>query len=1033
MKNCTPLRATIIFDSHPKLFSQFRLFSCFKLLFTASSRVDNSSRRSKPFTLRPTFLGLTVLGPSVFGLLSVLGPAPAYAQIKHITTPSIWNTARDSTGRIWGNALDQNRALYGWQGGQWQKVDFSTDGKFTPILLTQRPNGTVICLWRSEQPSAQHVAQPDTHPDTQAGSGGVTKTNTKPVNENLKDYKVSEHRGQSSRFIAAFSAELEWNPVLIASKDELWLTKGVREIYRINRLSGGDASQNGRPLQTNLQTKLQPNKSFKPVYTLGANQLFRSGKAQYWDKATNPLRAVIDGQGRIWFFSDVWSNGGNSYMLRGVLVWDGRRFTHHRTLAGLHLDGLPAKPCGINTLAVKDANHLWLALSDRGLYELDTRILKARHIVEPAPKAFQYIQQITAVGRDWYVVSGSRWGDDAAYDESVRTGNLWLLRGGRWRLLHSGLDKAGDELWNGPQMTPRPFLDTTQGLWVGAFGGSAWFLPHPQPDSRPKLQPDSQLNFRSASPSVAVDWRRGLQFHSVDRFFAVGNGRVLAHSLQGSALITDTRALLARKGSSQVTTFRTYCGLVQDRSGHLWGALSLKGKALCEWDGQRWIRHPIPPDYDLANAGEHSVDRSGRIWILPDARNGQTAIYDPNRKSWQVFASYRIALQAQLRRIGKRIVALAPPSFDRVETRGGRNPTQTPDFSADGRICYRNVSGKLCYFDGKLWHQWTRQQVTKDLTITASYADRAPFFDRRGRLCINFDDKTWKWSGAGGWKSYEEEADPRPAAHDNDPTEVAAPAGTVFSDTGDNSHPASPDSIIRDGKGFVWIVWRSQLYKTLPGLQATQFAAKENHPFIDGRFFNQVFVDNKGNTFFNTAYGFVEYVMISASPPPNTKIKITPRAVDAFTFNFSSNDSSPVSSDPSVGARPRQWFKWRVDNEPWSQPQTTSQVRLDALPGGKHTLEAAVINNRLSTDPTPARVVFLVKIDPAKQVAAFITKLSSPDYSRREAAVTGLAKQPKRALPALKAVRARASENTRWWIDAAIQQIERDAHHKMAK
>jgi hypothetical protein len=218
-------------------------------------------------------------------------------------------------------------------------------------------------------------------------------------------------------------------------------------------------------------------------------------------------------------------------------------------------------------------------------------------------------------------------------------------------------------------------------------------------------------------------------------------------------------------------------------------------------------------------------------------------------------------------------------------------------------------------------------------------------------------------------------------------------------------------------------------------VQAAQFSANENHPLIDDRFFNQVFVDNQGNTVFHTGYGFIEYVMITHSSAPDTKIKTTANAVDSFTFDFSSIDASATGSSPATSSRApsQQWFKWRLDDEPWSQPQRTSHVRLDALPGGKHRIEAAAIDRHLLIDPTPALAAFSVNIDPAKQVAAFIAALSSPDYARREAAVAGLAKQPKRALPALKAARATASASTQWWIDAAIQQIESESDRSKTK
>jgi hypothetical protein len=73
--------------------------------------------------------------------------------------------------------------------------------------------------------------------------------------------------------------------------------------------------------------------------------------------------------------------------------------------------------------------------------------------------------------------------------------------------------------------------------------------------------------------------------------------------------------------------------------------------------------------------------------------------------------------------------------------------------------------------------------------------------------------------------------------------------------------------------------------------------------------------------------------------------------------------------------------------------------------------------------PTPAVATFAVRIDPARQIAGFIADLSAPNHRRREAAIRGVAKQPARALPALKAARQKADVDHLWWIDAAVRQI----------
>jgi|WetSurMetagenome_2_1015567.scaffolds.fasta_scaffold363161_1 hypothetical protein len=76
-------------------------------------------------------------------------------------------------------------------------------------------------------------------------------------------------------------------------------------------------------------------------------------------------------------------------------------------------------------------------------------------------------------------------------------------------------------------------------------------------------------------------------------------------------------------------------------------------------------------------------------------------------------------------------------------------------------------------------------------------------------------------------------------------------------------------------------------------------------------------------------------------------------------------------------------------------------------------------------DPSPASAEFETRIDPARQIAAMIQALGSPEEDRRESAVEGLARRPAIALPALQKARENTGEKLQWWIDATIQRIQR--------
>jgi len=122
--------------------------------------------------------------------------------------------------------------------------------------------------------------------------------------------------------------------------------------------------------------------------------------------------------------------------------------------------------------------------------------------------------------------------------------------------------------------------------------------------------------------------------------------------------------------------------------------------------------------------------------------------------------------------------------------------------------------------------------------------------------------------------------------------------------------------------------------------------------------------------------------------------------------------------------RGKAWFTWRVDGGAWAPPTESAETAANWLANGKHRIEGAALNDRLQIDLTPAAAEVAIQIDSQRQVAALIEQLRNPDYSRRDAAVAALIRQPALALPLLQSARKKAGPDQRWWIDAAIQRIK---------
>lgn len=705
------------------------------------------------------------------------------------------------------------------------------------------------------------------------------------------------------------------------------------------------------------------------IYTIPPAQMGRFGKKEIWRDEENPILSLEDGAGQLWLWSDGWENGSNAWSVRGLLRWDGHKMTHHATLPGF-----PKGEIYPDAVARKDAQHLWVSLGKAGIYEVDCRTLRARRIATPSGKVFENAQQITALGSDIYVVFGPRWTDDD--DDSTQfNGHLWRYRSGQWRQIIGGMDAN-----SGYESFRRPIVVNKAGLWTASRGNGVWFVPHG--DGQP----------------VSLNWRRGVPLGDCSFVLDSPHG-VMAGNWNAMALIKDAKALAQRQAAPGMVVLPTYIKLAQDKQRRVWAVVSLRANALSEWNGTRWVNHAVPRGYKLSNVSELGFDRLGRVWLLADYRNGQTAIFDARSPggSWQVFRDYQTALLAQLDATPKNPPL---PEFQPEDVDSKALPWQTPDVRGR-RLCYLDAGDAVHYFDGKSWQRWPATLIA-GVKLNEANIYAPVYFGQGGVLTISINGTVWRYEGKAGWKrheSSEEEQDQRLVALMPMDNEVVP----------EHELPREGDSralVVADRDRNGWYIWKRQLYKAVPGLSAPQFSPGANQPFLDERSLNRVFVDKYGTVFCDTGE---ESVILLPSASPDTRAVARAVEVDAFVIECSASSPGPHR------------FGWRLDGGRWSAPQLTSKIQLKELPGGAHRVEVAAIDRQLRRDPTPAVVTFSVNLDAARQVADFIADLSSPDYVRREKAVQGLAKQPQRALPALRAARVKADGDLKWWIDAAVQ------------
>jgi len=840
-------------------------------------------------------------------LIGLLCVVPSLAAQTWPVNPARIKAARqDSAGQVWAIGYAPTLGLYRWAGDQWNAVPVEgLAGNAEPMAVARGSDGAVYCVWS---------AGLDIHP-------------------------VSRHQGADSRILAQLHGPVAESPSLFAdSRGNVWITEKGPHIYRVT--SQGDA---------------------ECVYTIPNEAYLSTRPLQSPRPMFNPVYATADGLGRIWFWSGGMVGRTALMTLRNILIFDGVSFQPQPQIAGETGEGpWAAEPDG--------PDHMWVAIPDDRLYQVDTKTLAPTAVLEPEQGVFRRVQRIFPVEQETFAISNS----SKSLPEPGGQGRfsvLWRLRKGSWERVVNGIDMVPEV----SQDPDRVLIATPDGFWAGANGTGPWFIPS------------------GPGAPVHIDWHRGWPFDGDQAIFLLPDRRLLLIALnQGSMAVKPADLLAASQTPLGIRTFNPLRTVLQDRHGHLWGIISPADGALSEWDGSSWTQHTVPENLSDSRRFNFFADSEDRIWLVPDPCRGPVTVFDARHGTFQTYPDPPTAFQAQLPR--------------RPEFPAGNRLQLFPSFTADGRIGYSDPCAKLYYFDGREWQSWNSQEIARGSRF---YSNGPAFFDRAGNFALNVEGTTWEFKAPSGWRVTTFEPGPERRAQGRTP-DVPPPPGCEFN---------NPESMAQDRLGTFWMTYRGQLYRAIPGLCLPQTSPGEHQPFIDGRTVKAALIDPRGNAFVETylhSYPAIgEYVILSPRQPlPQTQLQAHVDTGGTVKLRFGATAKGKV------------WFTWRVDGDAWTRPAPNAEVSLPGLAEGKHRIEAAALDERLQIDPKPAVAEVEIKAPTQQQLAALIEQLKDPDYDVRETAVAGLVRQPAQALPLLHAAREKAGPDQRWWIDAAIQQIK---------
>jgi hypothetical protein len=772
----------------------------------------------------------------------------------------------------------------------------------------------------------------------------------------------TRHRGDDTPTVVHFEAKLREPRLLLCADGSAIVTERGPTVVTLD--AAGTAAQ----------VRTLPGELFRPA---------TRGDAQERNYA--PTRAVQDAAGRLWLWSFALDTSDYQWRLAELV-----QMRRDGSFERLPIAGLAAGEKFSAILPVAP-NALWVARVGEGLWSVDVEarqaaVLPATGFAEAEQKAFAYIEEMRAIGDARYVVTCPRpsefdsVGDDAPriagrislamrsfYDQTQRTGTLFRQRDGKWQKLLDKLDEYPRfGAWN------RPWLQSPDALYLGAAGSGPWILPND-----------------AATPPVLLDWKQRFPSTDTSAFCLATNGeKLLCVSQQGETTLVPARPTQP-KPLRQIEILKTWERLWRDARGHLWGCFG----PLLEWDGSKWIRHGRPAEIAAEMAQDWVADDRDRGWM--SFVSGRVAIFDFATAKWQIFKTVEDALQAQL------------PTGVQLPNRD--NPFLAPVFSGDGRCALFRLPDRLSYFDSKAWRHWTTHEIADE----AAQVDGAPFFDE-SRLCFPLGGSTRQWdSAAEKWIAFTAPLGQRPSTRPVEPSvELTQP-----------SPIKAPASVARDADGIDWIATDDgQLKKLAPGVMVPAFFDGEPHPFRTGMKVARALIDSRGGAWLELAdFGqYRRYLFIASIGLPETKAELLRTDGDTATLRFTApiGDSTKLEGAPSTHL-----FSWQLDGGPWQRLTEKPDLTLTHLAAGRHRLCVRTFGPALNVDPTPAVVEWETRIDPEAQHRALLAELSAPALAQREAAAKAFRDQGAAAVPFLKAARSTASEETRWWIDAILQQL----------
>jgi len=709
-------------------------------------------------------------------------------------------------------------------------------------------------------------------------------------------------------------------------------------------------------------------------------------------KSSQPYHAVhrllFEPDGAIWLWSEA--DRANSRFLKRPLRLDGETPELMPETADL--------PEGffydLAAVTVGGEREWWVSIAGKGIWRMPAGGGGTARKVEFPKDSMRsrYSRIFAAHGRVFVVRYITNSGDESKPLDR-RTCELWVWGTGKTEKGgpatgnsgSSGEDVKGGDTWrrvidyldDGGSNYRRAVVETDEGLWLGTNYKGIWFVPKDEP-AKPRH----------------FDWRQGFSVAQTEGFLSLPEGRLLAFKNDGGICVIDIAELLAYKTrkpnidivyDTQLTGKSFVMTKSQDGTVYLFEQPS---RTLYRWDGRKLVECAACPDHPITKEGRGhdylATDSLDRVWVIPQKHDEPAFVLDTKTGKWSEPRPYRELLEERARGDG---------SWHFLPQCISTSTTRDAVFTDSGQAAFATRSRELAFFDGLWWRTIDmgggyiglgKDPDTGEILVSSNSNGEASRVDALGEM-VKSDARFPFLPGA-------------------------IMAGRPKVD-GEWENCSGLRYVADEGDG--WLFGKGMLWRVKDGHVLAWFAEGEPHPFISqGSYYWGVTEDNFGNYLF-----FYSNRMVRVPRHLPSEFALAGKIV-------ANSDNALVHIGGVEGNRVRT----RLNDEEWTDwelaKEHTKSVEYKRLLPGDYQIEVQVMNKYLEVSPT-RQLEFTIKYDIDKPAHEAVEKLFGENWNERNEAVKTLQRHPERARVLLTQLdRAKLDSNDRWWLDAALQQLE---------